>query len=369
MYVLKKISLKRRLISVRKVHATVLVAFALIGTAPFSIASPSGDTNNNLQSYLTQQPWVKDINAAFSRNRYEPHSSTLPSVDQSSYQGYTTFKGSLQPGGFFMQCTNVVPVRQLIFGESPSELWQITTSPGRPTQIDLVPKDAETVSANIKRPATKQLVVQNFKRQMIDSLNMGIEGLDNAKLTWLSNTQFTSPMLDWAGQETSGKVQVTILSADTNGFPTLMRCQSTSPGLCGAEYTVACSYDSPSLPPSKVLIHTSYGVFTNIIQSVVFGLNSNALTGFTVSEFNSLEGATKSHEIIQSNGLRYAVQEDGRLNAIDQRAAEATLQQAVQLETEALEKPSHVVLIRIAFTVLLISPLIFIYTRFGRRRR
>jgi hypothetical protein len=227
------------------------LVFTLFGVACFCVVSCYGQeiTNyTNFADYLTNRTWIQEIEMDLSKNRYQP--ANRPS---NAYHGFTTWKASLQPNGFFVECVSNSPYHAstLIYGESSSGYWQ--TSYGQKSGHEgfrgafVAPKKSQDGGSTLN---TRQIAALHMKMMLLNVLNIGIEGLDSTNIRWLSETVFTSPALDGAGQLTSDKIQVTIESFD-RGLPSRLHYIRT--GDDKLDYLIFCKYDHPVLPPSEKL--------------------------------------------------------------------------------------------------------------------
>jgi RNA polymerase sigma factor (sigma-70 family) len=295
-----------------------LAAAAAGGVAVVAIPQSYEAVNpdySNFANYLTNHGWLKEFNAVLNNSRYKPENIMDP--ESKLYKGNSTWEASIQPGGFFVKIDG--HMSPITIGESSTEYWAVG-----PRGPGIAMKDpAEGGSEKNGR----NIISQTYKRMLVTILNLGIEGLDNSNIVWLSKDKFMSPSLDYRGHPTNGSVQVTIESGDKNGLPLRLRCISTV-GKEKKESVIKCSYDEPTLPPSKVVVETSLnGVKqpdkTNIIRDAIFGLREGGAKGFSPSEFFA---RIPNRMIVESNGVRYVTDQSGT-RAIDEVTASAALEQ------------------------------------------
>jgi hypothetical protein len=225
--------------------------------------------------------------------------------------GFCPFKASLQPNGFFYQCLSDFPYgRSYIYCESIDKYWQITSN-----EIDVASKQLSQGASETNR---LKIVCADMKQHLVDVLNLGIEGLDNKTITWTSQNEFTSPLLDWIGKPTSGKIQVKIESFYQN-LPASLRCISTTEK-GRQQYEIIFRYDQPVLPPREIIIKKSINgnmlYFTNVIHNITFGLREDAIQGFMPSNFFP-GNLVPVRFIVESNGFAY-VANNGVRQLIDQ---------------------------------------------------
>ncbi|MGH8022663.1 MAG: hypothetical protein ACRED1_03720, partial [Limisphaerales bacterium] len=86
------------------------------------------------------------------------------------------------------------------------------------------------------------------KRDISSILNLGINNLDNQKITWVSPNEFASPFLNWIGQPSPGKIDVKILSYYQN-LPREIEYDVFGP--VRRHFDITCKYARPVLPPSE----------------------------------------------------------------------------------------------------------------------
>lgn len=255
----------------------------------------------NFQAYLANRPWVSEIELGLSRNHYLINGKQL--------EGMQTFRGSLQPGGFFLQSTTNFPHDPLLTaGESTNDYWQVTVS-----GIGYAPKDpAQGGSTNNTIP-----IICAWQRQnLLDVLNLGIAGLDTATIEWSSPTNFTANSLSDGVQ--AGRIQCQIEAFD-QGLPTRLRYTNTF--LKNEERVILYQYDNPFLPPSETTIQIWKNkkktiTLENSIFDIRFGLRDESISGFLPSEFLAKNYVPKVI-LIQSNGLRYAIEPNGSLRLFE----------------------------------------------------
>jgi hypothetical protein len=283
-------------------------------------------TYSNFTDYMTNRTWIKEMTFDLSRKT----------------EGFTTLKASLQPSGMFFQYLTNSPYHYLyVFGESEDEYWQTT-----PTVIDVAMKKPEMGGSESNR---LQTICQTRKRQILYVLNIGIDGLDNQNIKWLSQNEFTSPLLDWLGEPTSGKIDVKIESF-YEGLPDHLECEIT--GIGHQHLQIFCRYASAVLPPSEVDIKKTAGgkvsFLTNIIQNISFGLRDDAIHGFMPTNFFLGKHGSATLEI-ESNGFAYAVHTNGTLQLISK---------AKTFPKEEMSRTRNVVIIRIILVAFMILPLV-----------
>jgi hypothetical protein len=126
-----------------------------------------------------------------------------------------------------------------------------------------------------------QTICRTRKRQILYVLNLGIDGSDNQNIEWISQTEFTSSLLHWVGEPTSGKIDVKIKSY-YQGLPDHLECEIT--GTTPRHVQIFCRYGKAILPPTEVDIKKTEGgevsFFTYIIRNIQFGLREDASQGF-----------------------------------------------------------------------------------------
>jgi len=299
-----------------------LAVAAAGGVAVVTIPQTShvADTDySTFANYLTNHGWLKEFNAVLNNSRNRPEHPEDPG--SKLYKGNSTWEASIQPGGFFVNMDGPMPPMSI--GESSTEYWSLSLR-----GLGIAMKDAaQGGSENNGR----NYIAETYKRMLVAILNLGIEGLDNSNIVWLSNNKFMSRSLDFRGHPTNGNVQVTIEAGEKNGLPLRLRCTSTV-GKEKKESVIKCSYDKPTLPPSKVVVETSLnGVKQpdkiNIIRNAIFGLREDGTKGFSPSNFfaDFFVGAP-NRITVESNGVRY-VTDPGGTHAIDDVAAAAALEQ------------------------------------------
>ena len=268
-------------------------------------------TYTNLSLYLTNRAWVKEMEIDLSKNRYQP-----ANYPPESYRGLTTWRGSLQPGGFLFQCVSNSPFDPMLaYGESSNSFWQ-TSSRG----ISTAPKNPEEGGSDKNG---RQIMCLRFKRILIDALNFGIEGLDNEHITWVSPREFTSPLLDWTGKPTSGSIHVRI-EAYSQDLPSRLQCETIT-GSRKRTITIQCLYDQPSLPPTRTVCEMLDSAnktrrLTNIIRGIVFGLRDDPMKGFLPSDLLPAD-FVPTVQMVASNGSRYIVLPDGSRRLVDENVA------------------------------------------------
>jgi len=276
-----------------------------------SLGQNESITYTNLALYLTNRAWIKEVEIDFSKNRYQP-------VDfpPEHFQGFTRWQASLQPGGFFFQCKSNPPFDPMLaYGESSNFYWQISSR-----GISVAPKRPEEGGSEENG---RQIMCLHFKRVLIDALNLGIEGLDNERITWISENEFTSPLLDWVGKPTAGQIHV-IVESYSNGLPTRLRCETKTPN-ANRVARIFCEYDQPSLPPHRViceLVDNDNKVLrlTNIIRRITFGVRDESERGFLPEDLLP-PGFVPKVKLVASNGVRYLVLPDGSLKLVDEDTA------------------------------------------------
>lgn len=276
--------------------------------------------------YLTNRTWVKEMTVDLSRKA----------------AGFTIIKASLQPNGMFFQYLTNSPYRYpYVFGESEDEYWQTT-----PTVIDVAMKNPAMGGSESNR---LQTICQTRKRQILYVLNLGIDGLDNQNVKWVSQKEFTSPLLDWVGDSTSDKIDVKIASY-YEGLPDHLECEIT--GASRQHIQIFCRYENAVLPPTEVDIKKTVGgkvsFLTNIIQNVTFGLRDDAIHGFMPKNF--FFGTSNSPILeTESNGFAYIVHTNGTLQLISK---------AKTFPKEERSRNRNVMIARVVLVVFMILPLI-----------
>lgn len=270
----------------------ILWVFVFGVTSPVCVAQNSS-VYSNLCEYLTNRTW---INEAEFRKTYYRNDQPV---------GVSAFKAALQPNGFFYQCLSNTPYgKAYIYSESTGNYWLMA-----PNEIDSASKKQQEGASDKNRI---QLVSADMRRHVIDVLNMGIEGLDNGNIRWVSTNEFTSPLLDWLGRRTGGNIKVKI-ELFVNNLPNEIHCISSSTNE-SQEYDITCGYDKPMLPPHEVIIkkniNGSARFYTNIIDNIVFGLRGDAVEGFVPSNFYTAS-SMPNKQVIESNGLDYVKSDIG----------------------------------------------------------
>jgi len=265
----------------------------------------------NLALYLTNRAWIKEVEIDFSKNRYQP-----VNFPTERFKGFTTWRASLQPGGFFFQCESNPPFdAMLAYGESSNSYWQISSR-----GISIAPKRPEEGGSEKNG---RQIMCLHFKRILIDALNLGIEGLDNEHITWISENEFTSSLLDWIGRPTAGQIHVTVESS-WRGLPTRLHCEKKTPN-ANRVVTIFCEYDQPSLPPHQVIyemVNSDNKIrrLTNIIRSITYGLQDDPGRGFLPADLLPTDFVPKV-QLVASNGSRYLVLPNGSRKLVDEDPA------------------------------------------------
>jgi hypothetical protein len=260
----------------------------------------------NLQAYLTNRPWVSEIELGLSLNHY--------SINGKLLEGMETFRGSLQPGGFFLQTTTNLPYNRLLTtGESTNDYWQVTLS-----GIGYAPKDP-TQGGSISN--TISTICSWQKERLLDALNLGIESLDTDTIRWISPTQFiANSSLNVGGFEVGkvGEIRGQIEAFD-QGLPS--RLSYSNSIITNEERIILYHYDEPSLPPSETTIQVwkdkkKTATLWNSIYDIRFGLRDESNSGFLPSQFLAKNYVPKI-TLIQSNGLRYAIEPNGHLRLFE----------------------------------------------------
>lgn len=95
--------------------------YSMVGFYVMSCYGQDNSVYTNFADYLTNRTWIKEVEMDLSKNRYQP--ANRP---PDAYRGFTTWKASLQPNGFFIECVSNSPYNAavLIYGESTVEYWQ-----------------------------------------------------------------------------------------------------------------------------------------------------------------------------------------------------------------------------------------------------
>lgn len=281
-------------------------------------------TYTNFADYITNKVWVSEMTFDMSMKT----------------NGFTSRKASLQPNGMFYQDLTNTPYRKLfVFGESKDEYWQTTA-----TTIDIAMKSPALGGSLSNR---LQMLCLNGRQMILYVLNMGIDGLDNRNIKWISQNEFVSPLLDWVGNTTSGQIDAKIDSYYGN-LPAELECKVT--GAYNENFYIKYKYSHAVLPPTEEDITKTVGhrvsFLTNMIRSVDFGIRDDAISGFMPSNFylGNADGAILDFE---SNGAAYFIHTNGSLQLIPRS-------QLVYINKSAA--PS-LKLIRVILGVLIILPL------------
>lgn len=307
----------------------------------------------NFQAYLTNRPWVADIEYDWSRNH---EFSSDP--NEKPLEGIETFRASLQSGGYFLQyqsATNLPPRnRLLVTGESTNDYWQITVS-----GIGFAPKNpAQGGSISNTIP-----IICAWQRQnLLDVLNLGIAGLDTASIEWSSPTNFTANSLSDEGVQ-AGRIQGQIEAFD-QGLPSRLRYTNTYAFYKNEERVILYHYDNPFLPPSETTIQVWSNKkeiidLKNVINHVSFGLGSEAEKGFLLTAFLP-SSYVPARMLIQSNGLRYEIQADSGL-----KLWEPTKE--AMADFYGIVKPQHSPWIFIVFTLVGATIILMLLARKRRK--
>jgi RNA polymerase sigma factor (sigma-70 family) len=297
-----------------KFAAGVVVAVLAIGGAAWMAhSSTNGRSNPEVSSfanYLTNRGWLQDFDGALNNSRFNPPGGSLKLGDR-QYQGDSTWEASIQPGGYYVKTANFLrsggALVAFTIGESPAEYWQV--SQGGST-LSLAPKAPSQGGSDRNSRAT---LAEQFKQMLVTVLNLGIEGLDNRTVNWVSEKEFTSALVDFRGRPTNGTVRVTIEATDPNGLPLRLRGASVQ-GNEKKQFLVICRYDHSTLPPSSVIVEkTVNGVawprITNLVGNAVFGLRKEGAKGFSPADF--LDGPP-DRIMVESNGVIHASTLPGR---------------------------------------------------------
>ncbi|HZU29880.1 MAG TPA: hypothetical protein VFB79_02120 [Candidatus Angelobacter sp.] len=266
----------------------------------------------NFAAYLTNKPWVNQVDVALSKNRYYN-----PLMPPEYYQGYSIWKASLQPNGFFFQVISNNPfypptnnAANLTFGESTKDYWTVGTG------ISYAPKE----SAEGGSPKnSREIICRRIKQWLVDILNLGLEGIDTDSIEWTDSTNFSCGLLDDQGEQTRYKGYVSILASE-GGLPTLIHYSTSFK--TNETNIITCRYKQHSLPPSEVMVQKRVlgrGIvtLTNVIINISFGLRKGTEEGFLPSDFVPPDMAVKSF-IVESNGSRFELSPDGHYTKIDE---------------------------------------------------
>jgi hypothetical protein len=285
----------------------------------------------NFAAYLTNRSWIAEMEVDLSNNRHWPLGSKPGEhgVWPTQYVGYTTWKCSIQPGGFFVSIGTNTPVKAwqggLVYGESESNYWSFSTM----WDLAFVSKYRElgwTVNNYLEQGTVMK------KQDILTVLNLGIFSLDRETIQWNGPDQFTAGMLSWDGKPTRYKIQVKIEEYSPEGFPSRLRYWPSHPiwerDATNEEFVVHCQYDQPTLPPSQETIQIFVNgkrqrediggePWTNNIRRITFGLRPGTTErGFLPSMFVPQDYTVK-RILVLSNDLRYEVQPDGRMVCVE----------------------------------------------------
>ncbi|MEI6394455.1 MAG: hypothetical protein WCT12_25520 [Verrucomicrobiota bacterium] len=345
----------------------VIAAFAHLLQA-LSHAQVPANGYSDFAAYLTNKPWVKEMVVDLSRNRYMPSNIEVPA---DPFSGFSTWKGALQPGGFYFQCISNTPwtVRKgssgVVFGESSEEFWEASSG-----AIMTASKRPEKGASENNGRAQ---VCGHFKRELTGVLNLGIEGLDNKNITWTSPKEFNSPFLNSFGRATESRIKVTVELFD-GALPKRLRSVVMTGRNKTQESQITCEYSAPVLPPRRVVFRKSVngrfvGIFTNIIQDIVFGVISNSEVGFLRSDFVSDEAAATRRRIEERNGQTYIVHSNSVQELVDDTATTAALQQNMRIGSLQYQRSSRTRIVRLTFFGLIgILPILAAIAYWRKRR-
>jgi hypothetical protein len=269
-------------------------------------------------------------------------------------QGFSTFKGSLQPKGFYYQCLSNSPYNKpYIYSESSGEYWQIAEN-----EIDCCFSNKDDGGSTENR---LQNVCMDIKEHLISALNLGIEGLDNDHVTWKSESAFSSPKLDWLGNVTTNFINAEVKWL-SNGLP--RKIHYTSSDNIDKSYDITCYYDAASLPPSTCVIEIAtrgkLQYITNVVRLISYGLRSDATGGFTPTNFFA-DGIEGRRLITESNGFAYLLLKNQAPELIDQTGA------GLSIPHDSFVKRSY--FIRFVLAMMAVAPMLWIVIRtIGRRK-
>ncbi|MGH7939633.1 MAG: hypothetical protein ACREFR_00990 [Limisphaerales bacterium] len=261
----------------------------------------------NFAAYLTSKAWVREMifDKSFVMNGKE--------------HGFSEFKASLQPDGFFLQCLSNAPFGDIgnlyVFGESANQYWEISP----PHEIDVSYKSQRQGGSTKNRLPR---VAADMKQKTRDVLNLGIKDLDNTDIVWINPNRFIGHMVDWLGEPTTNTVRVEVQFQ--KHLPVHLDClASTSNGF--QEYSIDCRYNEPALPPYETVIAESIKgktyLYTNIIRKIAFGTLARQPLGFDPSNFPAVFPAVE-HLIVESNGTAYAVGPNGVWRQVNKTGVE-----------------------------------------------
>jgi hypothetical protein len=244
----------------------------------------------NYQAYLTNRPWVTEMVVDMSMNHF------------SNKKGFTTWRASVQPKGFFFQCLSNSPFSKFFnFGESSHEYWQI--APNIITTSSKNQMEGGSISNRLQR------LDLTVKQKIGDVLNFGIGGLCPSYIKWISPDEFTSPLEDaFTGMPMTGNNRFDVkIDEFYQGLPSRLHYTLTT-DVETQEYSIICKYDHPVLPPTTVIIKWSLNAedifYTNIIRSIEFGLRGDAAEGFYATNFLMGENRDQVRNV-ESNGVNY----------------------------------------------------------------
>ena len=291
--------------------ANLLVLFILV----FDVYSAFANTNDHsinvepskrFRAFLEDPPWLTRVVflRANSDYAYQPPSGRIV-----PFIGYSGYEGAIQPTGFYLKHssnsfffrTPTLPGYATIFGSSDRFWWHL--SPGHDA-LSLAPRNASDGAS----PRNGREIVCKLQEQLLLSMRRcGMEGLENASLTWTSQDTFIGTTVN--SNEVSGTIRQW-----TNGVPLRIEYRIGTTNI--RHYRSDFSYQGTAdWPPSRVVTCVSSVAgrdtwITNVILKWLTGLDTNATHGYNPTQFR-VKSTPYIPLIVWSNGFRFRIMDDG----------------------------------------------------------